>query len=278
MITSRGPQGPNVMAAEWVMQISYNPVLVAIFIHYGSHTIKNIEKTKEFGINVASKDQTTEVSVAGGYSGSEIDKLNLKNIFKISKPNKIKTPMISDCTINAECKLVRKEKLGDHVMLVGKVVHIKHDDTKSPLIYHKGRYFGLDSTIEPDRKEIQVSKKALEFFKNIAQEKFVLKCIGVLVESENKILVTKWQKTGLETVPLVVPPPGENQKDYLTRYLKNVKLPIKIGTEPIMKRLVLKNGTEIQRINFILFKGKISGVVEAYSWKPKDDEIISHLV
>lgn len=278
MITSNGPQGPNVMAAEWVIQISYSPILVAIFIHHGSHTIKNIEKTKEFGINVASKEQTTEVSVAGGYSGSEIDKLKIKNIFKISKPHKIKTPMISNCTINAECKLVRKEKLGDHVMLVGKVVHMKHDDTKSPLIYHRGRYFGLDSTIEPDRKEILTSKKVLEFFKNIAQERFVLKCVGVLVESENKILVTKWPKTEFETIPITIPPQGTNQKDHLTKYLKNTKLSIKIGTEPIMKRLVLKNGTNIQRINFILFKGKVSEIKGTYSWKPKDDEIISHLI
>ncbi|HEX5457041.1 MAG TPA: flavin reductase family protein [Candidatus Nitrosotalea sp.] len=278
MITSNGPQGPNVMAAEWVMQISYSPVLVAIFIHHGSHTIKNIEKTKEFGINVASKEQTTEISVAGGYSGSEIDKLKIKNIFKISKPHKIKTPMISDCTINAECKLVRKEKLGDHVMFVGKVVHMKHDDTKSPLIYHKGRYFSLDSTIEPDRKEVLASKKALEFFKNIAQERFVLKCVGVLAESKNKILVTKWPEAGFETIPITIPPPGVNQKDHLVKHLKNTKLPIKIRKDPIMKRLVLKNGTEIQRINFILYKGKMSGVTGAHSWASKDDEIISHLI
>jgi flavin reductase (DIM6/NTAB) family NADH-FMN oxidoreductase RutF len=266
------------MAAEWVMQISYSPVLVAIFIHPDSHTIKNIQRTKEFGINVASKGQTTEISVAGGYSGSEIDKLQIKNIFKISKSHKIKTPMISDCTINAECKLVRQEKLGDHVMLVGKVVYMKHDDTKSPLIYHRGRYFGLDSTIEPDRKEIPVGKETLEFFKNIAQERFILKCVGVLVESKNKILVTKWPKTRFETIPLAMPPPGKNQRDCLTRYLKNVKLSVQMGTEPVLKRLVLKNGMDIQRINFILFTGKVIGATNVYSWKPKNDEIISNFI
>ncbi len=278
MITSRGPHGPNIMAAEWVMQISYSPVLVAIFIHKGSNTIKNIEKTKEFGVNVASKEQTTEVSIAGGYSGSEINKLEIRNIFKILKPRKIKTPMILGCTINAECKLVRKEKLGDHIMLVGRVVHIEHDDTKSPLIYHKGRYFSLDSTVELDRQEVPVSKGALEFFKNLAQEKFVLKCVGVLVEHENKILVIKWSKTGFETIPLVMPPQGKNFRDHLVKHLKDMNLRIILEKEPIMKRLVLKNGVDIQRINFVLFEGKIKKPIKEQIWKSKNDEVISNLV
>ncbi|MHB8601549.1 MAG: flavin reductase family protein [Nitrosotalea sp.] len=278
MITSRGPQGHNIMAAEWVMQISYSPVLIAVFIHDWSYTIKNITKTKEFGVNVASQEQTTEVSVAGGYSGSEIDKMTIKNVFKITKPHKIKTPMIANCTINAECKLVRKEKLGDHVMLVGKVVHMKYDETKSPLMYHRGRYFGLGSTVEPDRKEILTSKETLDFFKNLAQGKFVLKCVCALVEFEDKILVVKWPKTGFETIPLAMPPQGKNQRDYLKRHLNDMKLYIMLEKEPIMKRLVLKNGTEIQRINFVLFKGKIKKQSKDHSWKPKNDEIISNLI
>lgn len=278
MITSRGPQGHNIMAAEWVIQISYSPVLIAVFIHDGSYTIKNITKTKEFGVNVASQEQTTEVSVAGGYSGSEIDKMKIKNVFKITKPHKIKTPMIANCTINAECKLVRKEKLGDHVMIVGKVVHMEYDETKSPLMYHRGRYFSLGSTVEPDRKEVLTSKETLEFFKNVAQGKFVLKCVGALVESEDKILVIKWPKTRFETIPLAMPPQGKNQREYLTRYLNDMKLHITLEKEPIMKRLVLKNGTEIQRINFVMFKGKIKKQSKDYSWKPKNDEVISNLI
>ncbi len=278
MITSSGIDGPNVMAAEWVMQISYNPVLIAIFIHNGSQTIKNIEKTKEFGVNVASKDQTTEVNIAGGYSGSEIDKLKVKNIFQITSPKKIKTPMILGCTVNAECKLVRKEKAGDHVMLVGRVVYIKHDDTKNPLIYHKGRYFNLGSTIEQDRKEVQVSKEALEFFINLAQDKFVLKCTGVLVWSKNKIMVTKWQKTRFGTIPFIISQTGENQRDQLVKFLNKTGFYIQVDFEPIMKRLVLKNANKIQRINFVLFNGKAKKLMPNTTWKQKHRDIIARLI
>jgi flavin reductase (DIM6/NTAB) family NADH-FMN oxidoreductase RutF len=278
MITSRGPDGPNIMAAEWVIQISYNPMLIGIFIHEGSQTRRNIEKTKEFGVNVASQGQTTEISVAGGYSGSEIDKIKIKNVFKIIKPQKIKTPMIAGCTINAECRLVRKEKLGDHVMLVGKVIYIKHDDSKSPLIYHKGRYCGLNSAVELDRKEVKVSQDMLEFFKNLAQGKFVLKCAGVIVESKNKIMVMQWPNA-IEAIPFSIPPPGKNQRDHLIDYLNQTGLELQVGVQPTMKRLVLKNGKDMQRINFVLFRGKSKKSTKNTIWKSqKHDSLVAILV
>jgi flavin reductase (DIM6/NTAB) family NADH-FMN oxidoreductase RutF len=43
MITSTGPLRDNVMAAEWTMQISYDPLLIAVFIHPDAATFKNIK-------------------------------------------------------------------------------------------------------------------------------------------------------------------------------------------------------------------------------------------
>ena len=278
MITSRGAKGPNIMTAEWVIQVSYEPVLIAVFIHKGSETLKNIEKTKEFGVNVASQEQTSEVSVAGGYSGTELDKLKIKNIFKITKPRKIKTPMIAGCTINAECRVVKKEELGDHVMLVGKVIYIRHDDSKSPLIYHKGRYFGLDSVIDPDRKEVKVSKDMLNFFKDMSQGKFVIKCVGIIVESKKKILTIS-QPGFIETIPFSITPSGKNQRDHLMEFLNLIKLDLDVNTEPIMKRIILKNKKDIQRINFVLFRGKTRKPDKNAGWKSiYDDNLISALV
>jgi flavin reductase (DIM6/NTAB) family NADH-FMN oxidoreductase RutF len=273
MITSHGPCGPNVMAAEWVIQISYSPVLIATFIHKGSQTLKNIEKSKEFGVNVASKMQTSQVSVSGGYSGSEIDKLQIKDLFKTIKSKKIKAPLIAGCTINAECILVKKEKIGDHVMLVGKVVHIRYDDSQSPLIYHRGRYFGIGSTIEPQRKEILVSKDVFEFFKTLAEKRFVLKCVGVIVRSKDKILVVKQPGTNIQTIPLNISPTGINQRGHFVKFLKDSGLAIQLDTKPIMMRLVLKHKKDLQRINLILYDGKTK-IINKNSWKSANTDPI----
>src|SRR5882762_1936903 len=175
LITSFGPHGQNVMAAEWTMQISYKPILIAVFIHEDSATFENIKKTKEFGINVSSEEQTMAVNIAGGYSRREMDKLKVKNAFKFLPSRKIKSPMIAGCIINAECKLITMKKLGDHVMVVGKAITISYDETKKPLIYHSGRYFRIGSIIESFRKVVNVDDETFNWFSMLAKGKFVLK-------------------------------------------------------------------------------------------------------
>ncbi len=55
--------------------------------------------------------------------------------------------------MNAECKLVEQEELGDHTMFVGEVIEISADENILPLLYHNGRYWGLGEAIikpQPD--------------------------------------------------------------------------------------------------------------------------------
>ena len=51
--------------------------------------------------------------------------------------------MIENCAMNAECKLVKREELGDHIMFVGEVA----GDIK-PLIFHNGKYWKMSDIVE----------------------------------------------------------------------------------------------------------------------------------
>lgn len=275
LVTSSGPHGKNVMAVEWTIQISYKPMLIAVFIHEDSATFENIKKTKEFGINVSSEEQTTAVNIAGGYSRREIDKLKVKNSFEFLPSRQIKSPMISGCIVNAECKLVTMKKLGDHTMVVGKVVTISYDETKKPLIYHSGRYFRIGSLIDPFRKVVNVDDETFNWFSTLAKGKFVLKCVGLIIKSNNRILVLKQIKnTSYLTIPFVVPKRGINYSKVLDVYLKKSSLSTK-NNIPMLKRLTLKNKKKIQRINFVLFKGKLKPDIRNHTWQsPKLNSLL----
>ena len=118
----------------------------------------------------------------------------------------------------------------------------------------------------------------LDFFKNISQGKFVIKCTGVIVESKNKVMVIRMSKS-IESIPFAIPPPRKNQRDYLVGFLNKSKLHLQVDMEPIMKRIILKNGKDVQRINFVLFKGKIKKTSQGIGWKSvNDDNLISVLV
>ncbi len=268
MITSRGSKGNNVMAAEWTMQISHDPMLIAVFIHKGSVTLNNIIKTKEFGVNVASDEQSTAISTAGGFSRTEIDKLSISDIFKIIKPKKIKTPLIQNCVLTAECKLVTTKTIGDHTMLVGKVVQIQHDETKRPLIYHKNRYFQTGSAVEPDRKQILVNLKIFNMF-NKKPKKFILKYIGAIIKSKHGILVVKNNKES--TIPLIESPTRSDYRKHLEKYLQKNKLDVQINDKPILRRVILKNKQQIQRVNFVLFTGSAKTSSDNFIWNKKDE-------
>ena len=75
LITSNGPNGHDIMACEWTHHVSYSPGLIADCINRTDATHENIEKTKQFGVNLAASDQNTLSSVAGGYHGKDYDKI-----------------------------------------------------------------------------------------------------------------------------------------------------------------------------------------------------------
>ena len=282
LITSTGSLGQNIMAAEWTIQISYKPLLLAVFIHESAVTFRNIKESKEFGVNVASDDQASLVNIAGGYSRTEVDKLKMKNSFNFIRSRHINAPMIAGCIVNAECKLLTVKKLGDHTMFVGRVVGIKHDKTKQPLIYHTGKYYKLDSVIPPFRETIKLKSKEFNFFLAEAEGRFVLKCVGVIIKSKEKVLVLQnlLKKTQYHTIPHIVPLRGQDHKKAIEDYLKKLGLRVILKQYPVMKKLILKDGTKNQRVNFVLFEGNLKGGLSAQlQWKSiKSDPLLRAIV
>lgn len=279
MITSTGALGRNVMAAEWTMQISYEPLLVAVFIHNNASTLKNIRETKEFGINVASDQQTSLVNIAGGYSRTEIDKLKVRNSFKFLKSKHIKAPIIAECIVNAECKLFAIKKLGDHVMVVGRVITMRYDETKKPLVYHTGRYYQIGSLIEAVRQPVKVDKSTFEWFSKESKGKFVLKCVGAMIKSGRRILVLNQirNNTSYEIIPYTIPKRGINYFQTLQKHLTNRGLKVKLKQTPFMKRLILMYKNKIQRINFVLFEGTVLNTLDKNRWKRKTEPLLKVL-
>jgi len=155
LITSNGPHGQNVMAAEWTHHISYSPGLIAINIHSYDATYDNIMKNKEFGVNLASIDQNIMSSVSGSSSGKKVDKIKILQDLGIEfyKAKKIDTLMVKGAALNAECKVIKIIELGDHTMFVGEVVEVFASD-KEPLVFSKGSYWHLGEQIKKPPQEI----------------------------------------------------------------------------------------------------------------------------
>ena len=56
--------------------------------------------------------------------------------------------------MNAECKLLTHEEIGDHIMFVGEIIEITADENIKPLVYHNGMYRKLGENLPRPRQEI----------------------------------------------------------------------------------------------------------------------------
>lgn len=155
LITSNGPYGHNIMAAEWTHHVSYSPGLIMVNVGFSKATEANILKTKEFGVNLAASDQNVIASIAGGSSGKDVNKIKvLEDLgIKFYKAKKIGVLMVKGASLNAECRLAKAEKLGDHRMFVGEVVALTASE-KDPLIYHGGKYWKIGERIEKPKDAV----------------------------------------------------------------------------------------------------------------------------
>jgi flavin reductase (DIM6/NTAB) family NADH-FMN oxidoreductase RutF len=164
LITSSGPHGDNIMAAEWTHHVSYSPGLVMVNIGYQKATLENIRETGEFGISIAAAGQSIISSVAGGSSGRDTDKIKaLKELgFEFYKARKIDVLMVGGAAMNAEMKVVKIENMGDHAMVLGEVVALSTTE-KEPIAYNKGKYWKLNEQIKkPGSAELEDIRRAVE--------------------------------------------------------------------------------------------------------------------
>lgn len=139
LITTNGPRGPNVMAAEWTFNVSYRPFLIAVLIDPENVTHDEILAAKEFGVNLVPPELVDAMGFAGHYSKAETDKLS-SDLFTTYHAAKIGAPMIDGCVLNAECRLVEHRTLGDHTLFVGEVVSFRVDPSREPLVLHRGSH------------------------------------------------------------------------------------------------------------------------------------------
>jgi flavin reductase (DIM6/NTAB) family NADH-FMN oxidoreductase RutF len=251
LVTTKGKHGQNVMAAEWTMHVSYDPMLIAVFVH-DSPTYSNIDETKVFGVNIASDDQAELVNIAGGYSATEIDKLAIPHTFKTYRAKHTDVPMIKGCALNAECRVTAIEKMGDHIMVVGEAVSAKFDEKKSPLIYTRGNYRKLSrSKIPSGRKVARVTPAQMSELKKMSAGQFVLKAAVAMIRRDDKILLQKFGDWWV--LPIVVVSKGANYRIALEERLDSIGVSARVGKIHSIKRMTLTAGKTELRANFISF-------------------------
>lgn len=149
LITSNGPHGNNIMAAEWTYLVSYAPAHILISIGPTKTTAENILKTKKFGVSIASEKQNGVSSIAGGSAGKEFDKVAALTEMgvKFTKAKNMDVLLVEGSSLTAECEVIETIHAGDKTLFLGKVI-AAHTTSEKPLAYHQNKYWKMDTLIE----------------------------------------------------------------------------------------------------------------------------------
>jgi flavin reductase (DIM6/NTAB) family NADH-FMN oxidoreductase RutF len=118
--------GVNVNGKPNYLNVSYTgianrvPAMISISLNKSHYSCNGIKENMAFSINIPSLDMLKITDYCGTVSGIDVDKSKLFNTFYGNLKN---VPMIEECPINMECKVVHKLDLeGSNMLLIGKVI------------------------------------------------------------------------------------------------------------------------------------------------------------
>lgn len=142
MVTSRDGSRENVMACEWAMIVSMNPMRFVISIGPRHATHELVQQTGTFGLSFCSEAQAGLSHVSGSYSLNDVDKWDLAD-FPTYPAKTIDVPMIEGCALNVECRVISTQPLGDHTVFIGEAQWVRYDPAVRPLLYSAGKYWKI---------------------------------------------------------------------------------------------------------------------------------------
>ncbi len=119
---------PGAMTAAWAGVCCQKPVCVGVAVRHNRLTFTNIERKKAFTLNTPRTSQVVEVDYLGIVSGAkEPGKLAIAGI-ETKAGERVDAPILVDCPVNLECRLVESVALGTHTWFVGEVLEAHVDE------------------------------------------------------------------------------------------------------------------------------------------------------
>lgn len=119
---------PNFMAVAWGGIANGNPPMLSVAIRPQRYTFKGIRQNMSFSVNVPSIELVKETDYCGLISGSKVNKVDICQ-FTVTYGKLGNAPLIEQCPLNLECKVVQILELGSHYLVVGRIeeTHVSED-------------------------------------------------------------------------------------------------------------------------------------------------------
>ena len=109
---------PNASLYIWFSQFNENPPIFAVAIKKKRYTYTLIREMGDFSINIPTREFLEKADLIGTSTGRKIDKFKEFDVTPVAGKF-IKAPLIGECPINIEVKVIDEIEFPDHSMIIG---------------------------------------------------------------------------------------------------------------------------------------------------------------
>ena len=137
VITTLDHEGePHTMTANAFTSVCLDPPIILVCIAHGTHTYGYVESGKRFGVNFLNQDQ----EALGAYFAKKPEDRTGGMDYSFSK-SKQGLPVLDDSMVFFECDVVGSHLYGDHTIYLAEVKEIRRNESDSPLMFYKSRWY-----------------------------------------------------------------------------------------------------------------------------------------
>ncbi len=149
VIGVRDENNVNAFTASWLMQVSFNPLLVGLSINPEHRSWAILEQGKVFTINVL-KDNQLDLAIHFGLPG----KNKLESI-SWRAGDVTQAPILENALAYCECGVDDHIEAGDHRLVTARVVNgAVLDGSASPLLYQSAAHLDGSHALFPEGFEV----------------------------------------------------------------------------------------------------------------------------
>lgn len=118
---------PNIITTAWCGTVCSSPAMLYVSIRPERYSYDIIKETKEFVINLVTKDLIYATDYCGVKSGRDVDKFKEMNLTPLQSVH-VEAPGIDESPVNLECRVKQIIPLGSHDMFLAEVLGVTIDE------------------------------------------------------------------------------------------------------------------------------------------------------
>ncbi|MGN1166433.1 MAG: flavin reductase family protein [Lachnospiraceae bacterium] len=156
MVSTADKKGEdNIITVAWTGTVCTDPAMLYISVRPERYSYHMIRESGEFVVNLTTDKLAKATDWCGVRSGRDTDKWKEMHLTR-GKATKLQyAPIIEECPVNIECKVVEVKELGSHHMFLAKVEAVQVDEaymqkdgkfelnSTGLIAYSHGEYFSL---------------------------------------------------------------------------------------------------------------------------------------